>query len=581
MSRSRVNAVSQAVARIERIVAECRRRGVDALPTIRKLCSITGFSHVTIWKAVRALVDRGVLRTTPGHGIHVRTEAETRAFSHLGHVLEAARRNNDRVLPTPSQLAFDAGVPTSVMAQAMAEALSRGDLPFKTGSSAAESQKEGPDDFPTSPAPRSAAWKRLADDIGKAILNGTYGPATVLPSSKEFTARYGMSSRTVARALRELCRTELLQPHGRGYRVRGLPRPSGANAVVLVQLARPHADSAGLVDYRTHDFFRALESECARTGLELRVVSLAQLEAQGALPNRLDEFCEAQWGIRTVHGYLLRTVGMRHGPLTDVLLSLARTGKPAAVLSETARIDLASLPYAGHRVAHFTMAHSARAGEDMGRHLLQLGHRRVAYVSVSHGAPYSCNRLDGLRSMYTRAGLPDAVRAFTVNATRDEYIPEPDREARMRLVERVERAVRRTRADDRLLGHALAGLQRELVALLGRETVHRVMPPLLQDALSRPDITAWVGATDITALQCRAWLMRRGIAVPGRLSIAGFDDTVEASMARLTSYNFNLTAAAQTMLRQVVAPVTRRPHARKPQEVGGFVAPRASTRPPG
>lgn len=520
MPRPNESALDKATERILRIAAKRRAAGLDTMPTIRELRSLTGYSHVTVWKAVRQLTERGVLRTVRGHAIRILPSS---ADTDRDQPVSSARR----VDPTPA--------PTT-------------------------------------------AWSRLADDLERGLLIGTYPPGMELPSSKELAASYGMSARTIARALDSLRRRGLVQPHGRGYRPRELMRPLDANTVVLVQRAPVHAESAGSTDYRTHDFFRALEHECARAGLALKVASLPQLHEHGALPNRLDEYCREQWGVKTVLGYLLRTVGMRQDQVADVLLSLAHTGKPGASLSETARIDHASLPHAGPLLTRFTMAHSARAGEDMGRYLLSLGHRNVAYLSASHGNAFSRNRLAGLRTVYARAGLTHAVKAFTTDRTRNEYRGEPDGQARASLNERVQRVVRHARTDDRQLARALADLRADITITLAREQVRSALLPLFNEAIAHTDLTAWVGATDVTALHCQAWLNARNVSTPERLSVVGFDDTVEASMARLTSYNFNIPAAVQAMVRQVVGPErVRRGRSDGPREIEGFVAQRGSS----
>ena len=89
-----------------------------------------------------------------------------------------------------------------------------------------------------------------------------------------------------------------------------------------------------------------------------------------------------------------------------------------------------------------------------------------------------------------------------------------------------------------------------------------------------------MAATDTTALQCLHYLRQSGVDVPGQLSVVGFDDTVEASMLRLTSYNFNFGATVQAMLRHVVAPRgTQRGRSLPPLAIGGFVTARDSSGP--
>ncbi|MBD3243378.1 MAG: hypothetical protein GF331_22500, partial [Chitinivibrionales bacterium] len=68
--------------------------------------------------------------------------------------------------------------------------------------------------------------------------------------------------------------------------------------------------------------------------------------------------------------------------------------------------------------------------------------------------------------------------------------------------------------------------------------------PVLETLTKDRDITAWVAYNDALALQCCDYLLHAGIGVPHRLSIIGFDDSLDAMGRDLTSYNFNLPAIA-------------------------------------
>ena len=67
-------------------------------------------------------------------------------------------------------------------------------------------------------------------------------------------------------------------------------------------------------------------------------------------------------------------------------------------------------------------------------------------------------------------------------------------------------------------------------------------------ALADPRITAWVGLGDPVASMAHSFLHRQGIAVPGHISIAGFDDSIEAIGLGLTSYNFNMPGLVDAMV---------------------------------
>lgn len=90
-------------------------------------------------------------------------------------------------------------------------------------------------------------------------------------------------------------------------------------------------------------------------------------------------------------------------------------------------------------------------------------------------------------------------------------------------------------------------------------------------ALSEPP-TAIFAANDITALSAMAVAARRGLSIPGDISIIGFDDIPEASLShpRLTTVRQPLQAmgaAAMAMLLDIIAGVDREPHIRMDTEL--------------
>jgi LacI family transcriptional regulator len=131
-----------------------------------------------------------------------------------------------------------------------------------------------------------------------------------------------------------------------------------------------------------------------------------------------------------------------------------------------------------------------RGGRLATEHLVQLGHRRIAYVSSS-GVPHKTDRdrRDGYRNALRGAGIP------------------PDR----RLVLRLE-----------------AGPEQERYARM-------------RELLSQPERpTAVFGVSDITALELMSCANGLGLRVPENLSVVGFDDIMMARMPMIA-----LTTVAQ------------------------------------
>ena len=67
----------------------------------------------------------------------------------------------------------------------------------------------------------------------------------------------------------------------------------------------------------------------------------------------------------------------------------------------------------------------------------------------------------------------------------------------------------------------------------------RILEPMFDELTKDTTITAWVAATDGTALAACAFLRNRKIDVPAQISVCGFDNRLEATTGRLTSYDFD------------------------------------------
>jgi LacI family transcriptional regulator len=125
----------------------------------------------------------------------------------------------------------------------------------------------------------------------------------------------------------------------------------------------------------------------------------------------------------------------------------------------------------------FIAADNARGAAELTRHVIALGHRVIGYIDGPPDFPPSVERAAGHQAALRAAGI------------------EPDPE----LIES---------------GHFTEeGGAAAAAALLAR----------------RPDITALLAANDLMAFGALAELQRRHIAVPGEVSIAGFDDVRMAS----------------------------------------------------
>ena len=189
------------------------------------------------------------------------------------------------------------------------------------------------------------------------------------------------------------------------------------------------------------------------------------------------------WGIETalVDGFLLRRGGR------ELLIEMAqRRGLPLVALS----LDASEPDVPALGIDDFDGGYAAA------RHLVGLGHRRMAILGIGLGE------------------APGRVTPDQVRAARSINVRERARGYWMALAE--------------------AGIQETEVPVhavwLDAGNVGAALE-LLFDGL-RPPPTALLAMSDLVALKAIAWLAARGIRVPDDVSVVGFDGAPEAETAR-------------------------------------------------
>jgi LacI family transcriptional regulator len=167
-------------------------------------------------------------------------------------------------------------------------------------------------------------------------------------------------------------------------------------------------------------------------------------------------------------------------------------------------------------------------GYQMTRHLLELGHKKIAFLCGPPGAPWAQERLEGYR-----------------RALREEQI-EPD---------------------DRLIFTAGASMEEGEKAAL----------QMLNESVS---MTALQGANDMVAMGAANIFLQQGVRIPGDLSIGGFGNILMSEHFRvpLTTMRqpkLRLGAAAMEIMQKLL-------HGEKPESkrLSAALIIRASTAPP-
>lgn len=452
-----------------------------------------------------------------------------RARSKLALVIESSRTEGRTRLPTLGALAEAAGVSRMTMWVAVREARETGSITASRGCPIRLVSAVGAAP-PQAPA-QGLPWERVAGSLRREILSGTPMPGQPMPSLKDLMRTHGVSYRTVRRAVETLVQEGLLQSYGRHVRVVDAPPARRARSEVVL-IAFGSNGQIPLVTPRTHEHLRVLEHECSRMNVRLRIVTADQIFD---VPTGRERLLAQLRRSRPLGLVLWRTVYMQQ-PFRELAALASQSGLPYTVLDESGDAESLLPPRRALLCRVFSMGTSTMAGRDLGRFLARHGHRRIAFVSrTSELDNFRQARFTGLRTALDDAGVPNGVELVALQDTPPDDTP--------------------------ISPHAVAG------------AVDRI----LADAAT----TALVGESDPVALLCLRHLQQRGIDVPGRISVAGFDDGMEAMLQRMTSYNFGGDDTTRAMLAFLLKPQRHMKSSRTPLavELPGRVVERESTGP--
>jgi DNA-binding LacI/PurR family transcriptional regulator len=207
---------------------------------------------------------------------------------------------------------------------------------------------------------------------------------------------------------------------------------------------------------------------------------------------------------------------------------------------------------------------------------MDLGHRKVAFITPYHQSQWCVERLRGVQHAFAAAGLPEGVALFdaSVDNLLELMVRQKPFSTFRRHLRQFEDAVSRPY-------DLTQNLFEENLALHHMEAqfLKSHLEPYFRRALADSATTAWIGATDMVGLIALTFLRTNGVGVPQAKSVISYDDTIEAFGVGLSSYSFNVAAIVQAMFDHITSGPSRR--ARGPQvlEVPGVVMARATTGP--
>lgn len=258
----------------------------------------------------------------------------------------------------------------------------------------------------TSPL-RKPLYLTIFEHVHDNILSGAYGSTGRLPTDGQLVRRFHTTRATVAKAMKELERTGLIERRpGAGSFIRPAARARGAFVSTLI---------AGLGDT---EFFEPICAQIAQAchACNLSLIWGANSPARPlGLDTTVDALC-ARFVAQRVSGVFFVPDELPEGGCDDRNLRIAQALTAAGIAVVLLDRDIVSFP--AQSPYDLVGIDNVDAGFRQTRHLLECGCRRILYVTRPGRLWTKTARIAGYRLALEQAGLPaDAARVCVGDAT--------------------------------------------------------------------------------------------------------------------------------------------------------------------
>ena len=405
-------------------------------------------------------------------------------------------------------------------------------------------------------------------------------------SHQVLQSRYQVSYHTIKRSLSLLIREKAIQELANGKFM--IPAFGSATWKPRVVCIVPSIDSYAMA-FGQHDeaVFRALQAQCEQANITLDVYLIFAVNkfTENAPPfidhrlrhrrtgRTLDAADLATDDEQAILGYVHCIPWVPENIDKRIVAALTGLKKPVAIIDETSMLSLPAGSGSKTWMRKFTVATGAQPAQAIARHLLALGHRRIAFISADHQYLWSQLRLKEVSNLFADAGISDGVIPF---------VAECDQWPFARAQERCDLASLegfyaswREKIPEEYCAEMDYAIDRIREDTCERADHRFLLTPLLKQALADSGITAWVAVNDTTAAISLAFLKSHNKRVPEDLSLIAFDDSTAAMRSNITSYNFNTHAIATGIIGFVLE---RKPFSDASEHPPGFLVDRGSTR---
>lgn len=430
-------------------------------------------------------------------------------------------------------------------------------------------------------------WKKVRTNIINDLLGRALDSSSPLPSIQELCHRYSVSYPILKKALCSLEKEGLLSSYKRTYKLKLFPAQANTTKIlVLFPFSQDKLNKNAInlqekgfeISFRGIEILQKLEQMSNTQNITFDVWGYSILNNQPTFFNPELSICNSIKNIKSYFGIILINMYMNVPDFNWMVSMLALSSIPISIFDEAWDITHLLPKTKNNQVRIFNISKSDLDGPKMGQHLLKLGHQKIAYISPWFKDGWTKNRYNGLCKAFSMVSDKNQVSLFT-----DHRYPvgtihlENEIFYEMPSLEEVVRSYKML--PDEQGKYFAVEMTNLFYAIIGQNRIGAFVEPLFEKALAQPDITAWVCSDSRMAFSALRFLHKKVVAIPGKISVAGFDDNPEAYTAGLTTYNYDVQGITQTMVAFISNPSLFPEKQGIFIEKNGFLVPRQSTGP--
>jgi DNA-binding transcriptional regulator YhcF (GntR family)/DNA-binding LacI/PurR family transcriptional regulator len=407
------------------------------------------------------------------------------------------------------------------------------------------------------------------------IISGKFQTHLPLPPVNQLTTLYNASYPTIRKVLFSLLEESILKRNGtRYYFFTNRLKQRSRIAIVAFGMSR---GSIKIETERERNFYRLLSSIATNNNVDLEIICYNDYLDNPCFYTPANESLELYLKSSGISGIILSSYHMNNS--AQCLATLMTYNIPVSAWIEDSRILSTVDRFGSHyrKLSFFDSSYSTIPGSDVGRYLLEKGHRNITFISPFHGSPWSQNRLKGLKKtvlLYPNATLYPFTDSENVN---DYFFMLP-------FLENADfnhhfKSDSLQQQIHSFLSPRLQAIKYEHDTLLRDNAIFTCIKNAVDKIISTPSITALVCSNDLIASLINDYWNFHNISYEKRPALIGFDNSFESLQQQFSSYEFNTQGEIQNMITHVLYPNNALFSRDKPViRLSGKVIERASSR---